>query len=125
MLQSRVKQRLVERLHELNNDGKLLSRLELDQYYSTFREQFGPEKLASLDGTALLETMHAHGNRDSLVYWLEFKNDDEFPARFGGIGGGSAFKFVIFRRKGTGAWVTADESNNAKEISIEEAVELA
>ena len=36
--------------------------------------------------------MHAlHGNYDSLVYWLEFKNDDEFPTRqFGSIGGGTA-----------------------------------
>ena len=120
-----VKQKLVEKLQQMNNDGKLLSRQQLEQFYGTFRNQFGPEKLASLDGTALLETMHAHGNKDSLVYWLEFKNDDEFPARFGGIGGGSAFKFGIFRRKETGTWVTSDESNNAKDISVEEAITIA
>ena len=68
-----------------------------------------PGVLTKLDGEDLLETMHAHGNKDSLVYWLEFKNDDEFPARFGSIAGGSAFKFGIFRRKETGTWVTADE----------------
>src|SRR6266404_7250128 len=100
MLEPAVKQKLVEKLQQLNNEGKLLSRSQLEQFYGTFRHQFGPEKLASLDGTSLLETMHAHGNRDSLVYWLEFKNDDEFPApRFGSIAGGSAFKFGIFRRK--------------------------
>jgi len=36
--------------------------------------------------------MHDHGNRDSLVYWLEFKDDEEFPAIFGSIAGGSALK---------------------------------
>ena len=65
----------------------------------------------------LLETMHTHGNKDSLVYWLEFKNDEEFPARFGSIAGGSAFKFGIFRRKETGTWVTADEGNNAQDLT--------
>jgi hypothetical protein len=41
--------------------------------------------------------MHAHGNRESLVYWLEFKNDDEFPGQmFGSIAGGSAHKFGCF-----------------------------
>jgi 5-methylcytosine-specific restriction enzyme B len=50
--------------------------------------------------------MHAHGNRDSLVIWLEFKNDEEFPAIFGSIAGGSALKFGIYRSKETGAWMT-------------------
>ena len=36
----------------------------------------------------------------SLVYWLEFKNDDEFPGTsFGSIAGGSAHKFGLFRLK--------------------------
>src|SRR5262245_58783570 len=111
MLEPTIKQKLLQCVQKFSTEGKLLSRAQLDQYYSTFRIRFGPDQLANLDGEALLETMHAHGNKDSLVYWLEFKNDDEFPARFGGIGGGSAFKFVIFRRKETGAWVTSDESN--------------
>ena len=81
--------------------------------------------LAKLDGEELLETMHAHGNKDSLVYWLEFKNDEEFPVRFGSISGGSAFKFGIFRRKETGTWVTADERNNARDLTVEEAVVIA
>ena len=83
------------------------SRSQLEGFYRTFRSRFGPDVLAKLDGEELLETMHAHGNKDSLVYWLEFKNDEEFPAHFGSISGGSAFKFGIFRRKETGTWVTA------------------
>jgi 5-methylcytosine-specific restriction protein B len=65
--------------------------------------------------------MHAHGTKDSLVYWLEFKDDEEFPARFGGIGGGSAYKFGIFRRKETGTWVSA----SGKDLTVEEAIPIA
>src|SRR5437868_5298792 len=89
MLEPPVKQKLLQRFQQLNAEGKLLSRTQLDQYYGTFRSRFGPDKLANLDGEALLTTMHAHGTKDSLVYWLEFKDDAEFPARFGGIGGGT------------------------------------
>ncbi|MBN9519476.1 AAA family ATPase [bacterium] len=125
MLEPSVKQRIQERCQQMNAEGKLLPRPQLEQFYKTFRDRFGPDKLASLDGEALLETMHAHGSKDSLVYWIEFKNDDEFPAQFGSISGGSAFKFGLFRRKETGTWVTADETNNAKDISVEEAVVIA
>src|SRR3954454_16696105 len=99
MLEASVRQRILERHRQMNAEGKLLSRPQWEQYYATFRGRFGPDKLAGLDGEVLLETMHATANRDSLVYWLEFKNDDEFPARFGSIAGGSALKFGIFRRK--------------------------
>src|SRR5437870_4997777 len=99
MLEPSVKQKLLRRVQQLNAEGKLLSRIQLDQYYATFRNRFGPDKLASLDGKALLTTMQPQpGNKDSLAYWLEFKNDEEFPGpRFGSIAGGSAFKFGIFQ----------------------------
>lgn len=125
MLEPSVKQRIQERCQQMNAEGKLLFRAQLDQFYKTFRDRFGPDKLANLDGEALLATMHAHGNKDSLVYWLEFKNDEEFPARFGSISGGSAFKFGIFRRKETNTWVTADEGNDAKDLTVDEAVVIA
>jgi hypothetical protein len=42
--------------------------------------------------------MHAPGNQDSLVYWLEFKSSPEFPTRqFGSISGGSALKFGLYK----------------------------
>ena len=125
MLEPSVKQKLLQRIQQLNAEGKLPSRAQLDQYYGTFRSRFGPDKLANLDGEALLTTMHAPG-KDSLVYWLEFKNDEEFPARFGGgVGGGSSFKYGIFRRKETETWVTAGEGNNPKDLTVEEAVVIA
>jgi len=110
---------------QLYEQGTLPPRAKLAAYYATFRERFGPQRLANLDGEELLTTMHAHGNRDSMVYWLEFKNDDEFPtAAFGSIAGGSAFKFGIFRRKETGAWVTGSPQR-PREIAIDEAIQIA
>ena len=111
MLDDRIKARILDDHKKLTADGKLLSRAQLAACYRTFRSRFGPDVLAKLDGEELLETMHAHGNKDSLVYWLEFKNDDEFPARFGSISGGSAFKFGIFRGKETGTWVSGSPQN--------------
>ena len=80
VLGERLTQKLKALYTELSNDGKLLSKAQLEGYYETFRKHFGPEQLKSVDGEALLELMHAHGNHDSLVYWLEFKDDEEFPA---------------------------------------------
>ena len=111
---------------ELLNEGRLYSQTQLDQYYSIFRQRFGTDALKGLDGEALLTFMHDHGNKDSMVYWLEFKNDEEFDTkRFGSIAGGSALKFRIFRRKETGHWQAGGESNKPKDITVEEAVEIA
>src|SRR6266536_3449080 len=103
-------------------NGNMQSPEKLAEYYATFRRRFGPDTLASLDGVALLDFMHLHGNRDSLVYWLEFKNDEEFPAIFGSIGGGSALKFGIYRRAETGQWMTGS-AQQPQVLSVEEAID--
>src|SRR2546430_4914862 len=124
-LDERIIPELRERYKSLVNGGKLLSNEQLASYYSTFRSRFGPEKLKNLDGEALLETMHSHGNKDSLVYWLEFKDDEEFPSsRFGSIAGGSAHKFGLFRKKETGRWTTGSP-NKPEELTVEQAVDKA
>src|SRR6516162_3064126 len=120
MLDDRIKSRILGDHKRLVADGKLPSNSQLDAYYRTFRSRFGPDVLAGLDGEDLLETMHSLGNKDSLVYWLEFKNDEEFPARFGSISGGSAFKFGIFRSNETGTWVSGSPQN-VKELTVSEA----
>ncbi|WP_426043107.1 McrB family protein [Brevundimonas sp. TWP2-3-4b1] len=104
--------------------GELIPEPRLETYYATFQEQFGPARLAKLDGSELLERMHAHGTVDSLVYWLEFKNDEEFPSSFGSIAGGSALKFGIFRSKETGLWTTG-ASRSMRPISEAEAIDVA
>jgi len=125
ILDRRIQQELLELKKSMENDGKLLSKTQLDEYYSTFRSRFGPEKLSSLDGEALLDAMYSHRNKDNLVYWLEFKNDEEFPSpNFGSIAGGSAFKFGLFRRIDTGEWTTGSPIH-PKVLSTSEAVEIA
>src|SRR4051794_37870626 len=78
-------------------DSKLPTQEQLAIYYAEFRRRFGPDTLQNLDGEALLSSMHDHSDSESLVYWLEFKDDAEFPAWFGSIAGGSALKFGIYR----------------------------
>jgi 5-methylcytosine-specific restriction enzyme B len=112
---------------QLEDDGKLRTKEQLDKEYALFRERFGPSVLKGLDGESLLTFMHDHSNKDSLVYWLEFKNDEEFETReFGSIAGGSALKFRIFRRKETGNWQAGgDQGNRPEDITVEEAVNFA
>jgi 5-methylcytosine-specific restriction enzyme B len=124
MLEEIVRDHLKRGYEQLLEQGQFPSREKLKEYYATFRDHFAPEKLSQLDGEDLLNTIHAHGNRDSLVYWLEFKNDDEFPGIFGSIAGGSALKFGIYRSKETGAWMTG-HSKVQKEISVAEAIQIA
>jgi 5-methylcytosine-specific restriction protein B len=127
LLEEPKRQQILERHQQLMNEGKLPTQQHLDKQYALFRERFGPSVLAGLDGESLLTLMHDHGNHDSLVYWLEFKNDDEFETRnFGSIAGGSALKFRIFRRKETGNWQAGgDKANQPKDITKEQAIEFA
>lgn len=106
-------------------ENMFLSEGKINECYETFRIHFSPEKLKSLDGEALLHTLFNHSNKGSLVYWLEFKNDDELPTnKFGGIAGGSAIKFGIYRRKEDGKWITG-RSRDMKETPVEQAVAIA
>ena len=118
---SKIKETYLKMLDERN----ILSEEEINGYYENFREKFKPEKLKSLDGETLINTMFNTGNRNSLVYWLEFKNDNDFRTNdFGGIGGGSALKFSIFRRKEDEKWITGS-TKSMKELSIDDAINFA
>jgi len=120
MLSESKRLEILAKHEELLNEGRIYTTPQLDQYYSTFRQRFGPDALRGLDGEALLNFIHDHSNHDSLVYWLEFKSDDEFDTkRFGSIAGGSALKFRIFRRKETGNWQAGGEKNKPQDISVE------
>jgi 5-methylcytosine-specific restriction protein B len=126
LLSDAKRQQILSKYEQLSNEGHIYTATQRNQCYATFRQRFGPEALSALDGEALLEFMHDHGNKDSLVYWLEFQNDEEFATkRFGSISGGSALKFRVFRRKETGNWQAADKHNKPKDISLEEAIEYA
>ena len=127
LLDDQKRKEIIERHRQLVNQGQLPSAQQLDKQYDLFRAKFGPSVLAGLDSQALLTLMHDHTNRDSLVYWLEFKNDEDFKAlTFGSIAGGSALKFRLFRRKETGQWQAGGEkANQPQDITLEEAITLA
>ncbi|GMW04811.1 MAG: hypothetical protein AMXMBFR85_07940 [Dehalococcoides mccartyi] len=125
MLDNKVKQQILKLYEELNNKGELLSKSKLDAYREVFKNKFGPDKLSSLDGEALLTSMHDFADKgNSLVYWLEFKDDEEFPANFGSIAGGSALKYEIYKSKDTGSWMAGNPLEQ-REIKIEEAIDIA
>ncbi|MEQ8852804.1 DUF4357 domain-containing protein [Gimesia sp.] len=127
LLYEASRKQIIERHRQLEDEGKLRTNQQLDKEYALFSERFGPSVLQGLDGEVLLNLIHDHSDRDSLVYWLEFKNDEEFETRrFGSIAGGSALKFRIFRRKETGNWQAGSKQGNRPEdISIEEAIVYA
>ena len=62
-LHPQVREPIVNTLEQLRDNGTLLRPAELDASYHRFRDRFGPERLATLDGEELLNTMHLHGNR--------------------------------------------------------------
>ncbi|QDT91740.1 DUF4357 domain-containing protein [Gimesia algae] len=127
LLNEANRNQIIERHQQLEDEGKLRTKQQLEKEFVLFREQFGPSVLKGLDGESLLTLIHDHSNKDSLVYWLEFKNDDEFETRnFGSIAGGSALKYRIFRRKETGNWQAGSKQGNRPEdISVEEAIAYA
>src|SRR5688572_18005775 len=124
-LHPRIRTELLDSYKAMSADGSLPAPSQFQAYFELFRRKFGPEVLRSLDGQPLLELMHAHGTVDSLVYWLEFKDDEEFPALFGSIAGGSALKFGVYRRAETGTWATKSSGNSIQDISVQEAIEIA
>ena len=123
-LDASVAAEITQLAQKLDQEGKLLSRARLTECYRLFRQRFGTDVLANLDGEELLMTMHARGNTDSLVYWLEFKNDDEFPALFGSIAGGSSFNYGVFYSKSKATWITGSPKK-PEEITILKAIDIA
>jgi 5-methylcytosine-specific restriction enzyme B len=107
--------------------GHLATAAQIDQQIKLFQERFGPAVLRQLDGEALLRLMHGRDDPEArcLMYWLEFKNDDEFAGiRFGGIGGGQALKFGIYQRQADHEWIGGSPTTQ-RVLSIEEAVNVA
>lgn len=125
LLDDRLRRILLKLHAEMVAANELKDPQTLRGYYAAFRERFGPEALSVLEGEALLETMHNHSNRQSLVYWLEFKDDDESPAIFGSIAGGSAHKFGVYKRKESGAWAVLGDSHAPKEVPLDVAIAIA
>ena len=124
-LEPKIKDKLLATYASLKTQGNLPTEENLQASYNTFRDKFGPERLSKLSSLELLQIMHGRGNNNSLVYWLEFKNDEEFPGRyFGRFSGGSAHMFGIFLRNADNQWI-AGSPQNERIVSESEAVEIA
>jgi len=123
-LDEKIALKIKETAKNLLDEGKLPTLTQLDKYYQLFRLNFGPEKLGNLEGLELLETIHGFGVQN-LVYWLEFKNDEEFPTSiFGSISGGSALKYGIYKSVKDGEWKIGTPKN-IKNLTLDEAIGIA
>lgn len=124
-LDPQIAEELRATYQRLDDEGKLLSNAQLDAAYQAFRSRFGPERLQALDGEELLLAMHSRGDNSSLVYWLEYKQDEEFPTRpFGSIKGGGAHKFGAFFQQDKAAWMSGS-AQRPKEITLQQAIQIA
>lgn len=88
-----------------------------------FRKKYAPEILEKLDDETVLQSIfYSLGdNTNALCCWLEMNKDCR--AYFGGIAGGSAYKFGLFQKKETGIWTTGTPQKS-QELSEEEALIL-
>lgn len=123
-LDPRIATDLRRRHDDLLNAGRLPNPDQLRRHYETFRRAFGPELLKGLSGEPLLLKLHERNTRDSLVYWLEFKADEELPGIFGSIAGGSALKFGIYKSRETGEWMSGT-AQRQRRLELDEAIALA
>ncbi|CAG9238171.1 AAA family ATPase [Paraburkholderia tropica] len=99
----------------------------IDEQTTLFRDNFGPAVLERTDGEPLLQLMHGRQNPNTpcMAYWLEFKQDEQFKGNeFGGIRGGSSFKFGIYQRDADGAWITGSPKGQ-NVLSVDRAIEIA
>jgi len=79
---------------------------EAEELYESFRERFSPEALLAIPDDQLLQEMFytVDNTNNSLCYWLEFHQ--QIREHCGSIAGGSSYKFGLFQKQETGAWIS-------------------
>ncbi|MHA1250404.1 MAG: McrB family protein [Candidatus Helarchaeota archaeon] len=96
---------------------------ELEGYIQYFKEKFGDKGL-KMEGKELLYKIHGPYREDeeqSLVYWLENKDDDEFPNYFGGCRVGNSGHYQVYFSPPDNCWKNKD----FKKITESKAIKLA
>lgn len=95
---------------------------EADNLYKEFQSYFAPSIIKQLTGREILDKIFYSDNKDdhNLCYTLEY---DTRYNLFGGIKGGSAYKFGLFYSKERNSWVTGSP-NKVKLLSEKEAIAL-
>ena len=96
---------------------------EVEAVRNEFLDKFAPEKLAAIPDEKLLKSLFysKDGNGSSLSYVLE--NQEKIKNMFGGIAGGSTYKFGLFQRNEDDMWVTGS-GNKPTVLTENEALEL-
>jgi len=92
-----------------------------EKIYSRFQDLYGKKAISALNGKELLYRLFARKemNEDSLIYNIEYNY-----RRFGGVGGGSAFKYHLFFHYKKNTWVKGISKNNI-ELTESEAISYA
>ena len=94
-----------------------------NELYKEFNNKFGKEALINLSGKDLLNRLFLHeSNKGNMCYLLEY--DSEYRKYFGGIGGGSAYKHILFYNKKEKCWKTGTSKSNTN-LSEEDAIKKA
>ncbi|RAP50969.1 MAG: hypothetical protein BZ136_00285 [Methanosphaera sp. rholeuAM74] len=99
----------IKRYLEENNLGDF-TKEEYEEKFERFYNTFSPEILSGLDGGDVRDTIFLHdGDKNNLCYTLEFSK--EYGEFCGGIGGGTSYKYHLFKNK-SGQWVAGGPNNN-------------
>ena len=113
---------IIAECDRLLEKGEIRPAAQIEQEYTMFRKRFGPDALKSLNGEELINTLFNVMNHDGLPYWLEFKNDEIMDTRqYGSIAGGSSLKYIMYKRKIDGSWMTGNPQNQDV-LSLDEAI---
>lgn len=105
-----------------NNLGELVKE-EDEKKYKDFYNLFAPEILEKLEGKEVRDKIFSHdSDKTTLCYTLE--SSDEYKWFCGGIRGGYAHKFSLFKKRETGEWITGPSHKN-RVVGEEESIEIA
>lgn len=94
---------------------------EATDLYKQFKSKYSPDKLRELKGNDLLDFIFLGKSTSSLCYALEYDKKYEL---FGGIAGGTAYKYFLFYSKKDETWKTSIGNSGNRSISQEEALEI-
>ena len=115
-----VKKLILDRYHA-RTDFDIVA---VNQKYSKFKSLYSKEVISSLSGLDLLKRLFAPKDMDenSLIYNLEHNS---YYGEFGGIGGGSQFKYPLYFYSKKQKWCSGGSLKNQVEFTEEEAIERA
>ena len=110
---------IIRKYLDENNLGDFASDI-VDEISNIFKKQFGYDVLENLEGADIINKIFLHdSDQSTLCYNLEF--EDKFNR--GGIGGGSAFKYSLFKSNTTHQWTTGAPQKQ-KILTEQEAIEV-